>query len=201
KVKCDGVEYEAGRILVAAGGWTAGLLKLPENVLIPQRVPVHWFDVGNNPVYSLGNFPVNFWQIPVGEDEALTYREFYSLPTTSRKPLVKAAFHNGLAPCDPKFLDSNVSQVEVDAIKTVLSQYIQGLSDQHVESEVCLYTMTTDGDFYLGKIPATKNIYGVALAGHGFKFAPVLGELLADLLTDTEPDFVLDTFSPRRFMS
>lgn len=199
-VMAAGTVYEAGRLLVAAGSWTAELLGLPEGVLTPQRVPVHWFNVGNNPLYSLGKYPVNFWQIPVEEDRTLAYRELYSLPTTSQKPLVKAAFHNGLARCDPNFLDRKVSQAEISVMKTVMSRYFHGLVDQHVEAEVCLYTMTSDGDFYLGKIPATYNIYGVALAGHGFKFAPVLGEMLADLLTDTELHFNIEKFSPSRFM-
>lgn len=201
-VRCGGDEFEAGRLLVAAGGWTADLLGLPADVLIPQRVPVHWFEVGNDPVYALGNFPVNFWQLPVadGQDQTLAYREFYSLPTTSRVPLVKAAFHNGLSRCDPRFLDRKVSQPEVMAMKNVLARFIQDLPHRHVDSEVCLYTMTEDGDFYLGKTPAAQKIFGVALAGHGFKFAPVLGRVLADLLTDTEPVFAIENFSPSRLM-
>jgi glycine/D-amino acid oxidase-like deaminating enzyme len=59
--------------------------------------------------------------------------------------------------------------------------------------------MTPDKDFYFGKLPGSQKVFGVALAGHGFKFAPVLGVLLADLLTDmpTENDIAL--FSPDRF--
>ena len=203
-VRCGGDSgevYEAGRLLVAAGSWTGDLLGLPAEVLIPRRVPVHWFDVGDNHSYSLGKFPVNFWQVPAEDNQALTYREFYSLPTTSHTPLVKAAFHNGLSRCEPKSLDRKITQAEVQEIKTTLSRFIPNLADQHVRSDVCLYTMTSDGEFYLGKIPGSNNCFGVALAGHGFKFAPVLGEMLADLLTDTEPDFAIENFSPNRFVS
>jgi len=42
-------------------------------------------------------------------------------------------------------------------------------------------------------------VYAVALAGHGFKFAPVLGEILADLMTDQSPDVDIKMFSPDRF--
>lgn len=203
-VRCGGDNgelYEAGRLLVAAGGWTGELLGLPADVLTPKRVPVHWFDVGGNSSYSLGKFPVNFWQVPAEENRTSHYREFYSLPTTSQAPLVKAAFHNGLSRCEPKYLDRKVTQAEVHEMKTVLSHFIPNLADQHISSEVCLYTMTSDNDFFLGKIPGPNNYFGAALAGHGFKFAPVLGEMLADLLTDTEPDFAIENFSPSRFMS
>jgi len=59
--------------------------------------------------------------------------------------------------------------------------------------------MTPDGHFYLGKRPGTNNVFGVALAGHGFKFAPVLGEILADLMMGMTPAFDIDLFSPNRF--
>jgi glycine/D-amino acid oxidase-like deaminating enzyme len=59
--------------------------------------------------------------------------------------------------------------------------------------------MTPDGHFYLGRRPGSEHVYGVALAGHGFKFAPVLGEILADLLTDVSPQFDTAMFSPDRF--
>jgi glycine/D-amino acid oxidase-like deaminating enzyme len=42
-------------------------------------------------------------------------------------------------------------------------------------------------------------VFGVALAGHGFKFAPVLGELLANLLLDLPSSIDTGMFSPDRF--
>jgi glycine/D-amino acid oxidase-like deaminating enzyme len=68
-----------------------------------------------------------------------------------------------------------------------------------MSSEVCLYTLTPDGHFYIGGRPGSDRVFGVALAGHGFKFAPALGEILADLLTETPPRFDMELFSPQRF--
>ncbi|MDJ0623877.1 MAG: N-methyl-L-tryptophan oxidase [Desulfocapsaceae bacterium] len=200
-VYCNGESYVASRLLVAAGGWTAKLLDLPDSIIVPQRVPVHWFGVGNDQSYSLGKFPVNFWQIPVENDKGnhLKYRELYSLPTMAGGQKVKVAFHNGLESCNPDQLDRNVSENEVLEIKNMLSHYLPNLQHRPVSSEVCMYTMTADGDFYLGKKPGSRNIFAATLAGHGFKFAPVLGEILADLLTETNPEFDLQLFSPTRF--
>jgi sarcosine oxidase len=109
------------------------------------------------------------------------------------------AFHNGLEPCDPDVLRRDVLTGEDDAIRDVLGYFCPELQHHPIRSEVCLYIMTPDTHFYLGKRPGSKNVFGVALAGHGFKFAPVLGEILADLLTDTPPRFDLTLFSPARF--
>jgi sarcosine oxidase len=59
--------------------------------------------------------------------------------------------------------------------------------------------MTPDGHFYLGRKPGSNRIFGVALAGHGFKFAPVRGEILADLMIDRQPAIDIKLFSPNRF--
>jgi sarcosine oxidase len=192
--------YEAGRVLVSAGAWTGKLLGLAEPLLRPHRVVVHWLEEPDAR-FHLGRLPVSFWQIPVGNDAQTNdpYREFYILPTIPPDSRLKVAFHNGLEPCDPDVLRRDVLTGEDDAIRDVLGYFCPELQHHPIRSEVCLYIMTPDTHFYLGKRPGSKNVFGVALAGHGFKFAPVLGEILADLLTDTPPRFDLTLFSPARF--
>ena len=101
--------------------------------------------------------------------------------------------------CDPVTLIREVSTDELESIKVVISQFFPGLHRCSITSEVCMYTMTPDGHFYLGKRPGSNLVFGVALAGHGFKFAPVLGEILADLMVDRRPAIDIKLFSPNRF--
>lgn len=197
----DNTTYEAGRLLISAGAWTKQLLNLPEGQLTPKRVPVHWLTAPQARHFRLGEFPVNFWQVPraMYDRESSDYQEFYTLPALDSGGWVKAAFHNGLTPCAPEALHREVSASEIMAIRSVLRQFIPELAQYQMRSEVCLYNTTTDGHFYLGKCPGSCHVFGVGLAGHGFKFAPVLGEILADLLADTTPAFDLALFSPERF--
>jgi len=127
--------------------------------------------------------------------------EFYSLPVTAAGGRIKVAFHNGLDSCDPETLLREVKLAEVERVRDTLSQFLPGLRECAIISEVCLYTMTHDGHFYLGRRPGSSNVFGAAFAGHGFKFAPVLGEILADMLIDSSPAFDLSLFSPERFNS
>jgi sarcosine oxidase len=193
--------YETGRLLISAGAWTNELLGLPDRQLMPKRVVVHWLEVSNDRQLRLGRFPVNFWQVPKENSPGApqTYREFYALPVLETPPRMKVAFHNGLVDCDPATLNRAVLAHEVETIKGVISQFLPGLQDCPITSEVCLYTLTPDGHFYLGKRPGSEYVFGVALAGHGFKFAPVLGEILADLLADIPPAVDIELFSPTRF--
>jgi sarcosine oxidase len=203
RVWTTGASYEAGRLLVATGAWAPRLLDLPANVLSPKRVPVHWVTPPAGDAFLLGRFPVNFWQVPAEDvpGRAQGRVEFYSLPVAGSETRVKAAFHNGLADCNPDTVVRTVSQEEVQAIRTVLSRWLPALEHRPIASEVCLYTLTPDGHFYLGKRPGTENVFAVALSGHGFKFAPVLGEILADVVTGVAPSVETDLFAPDRFHS
>jgi sarcosine oxidase len=193
--------YEADRLLVATGAWTNRLLALPEGTLTPKRVPVHWVEAPKDGSYHIGNYPVNFWQIPIEEkmSTSQTYREFYTLPVLDKGTKIKAAFHNGLVDCDPDTLVRQVLPDEIHMVREIIAELLPGLQQSPITSEVCLYSMTPDGHFYLGRRPGSCRVFGVALAGHGFKFAPVLGEILADLMVDITPAFDIDLFSPNRF--
>jgi len=61
---------------------------------------------------------------------------------------------------------------------------------------VCIYTLTPDRHFIIDIHPDYPNVVLAAgFSGHGFKFGPLIGELLADLLLNNEPEFPLDRFS------
>ena len=64
-------------------------------------------------------------------------------------------------------------------------------------SSVCLYTNTPDENFILGERSGV--IVGSPCSGHGFKFAPAVGEILADLATSGSTRHPIDLFRPDRF--
>lgn len=205
----DGIEvhttrggYTAGRLLIAAGAGSRRLLGRSADLLAPKRVPVHWIDVPNTAAYGLGKLPVNFWQVPLGgtDNAAVSYREFYVLPVIEVGGRVKAAFHNGLADCEPEKPAPAVTGEEEAQIRSMLERFLPPLSDRPITSETCMYTLTPDDHFLLGALPENDNVFGVALAGHGFKFAPILGQILADLIQGIAPAIDVDFFSPRRFL-
>jgi sarcosine oxidase len=71
-----------------------------------------------------------------------------------------------------------------------------------VDAVTCLYTNTPDRHFVLGAHPGEPRLLiGSACSGHGFKFATVLGEVLADLATNGVSRFDLSPFRPTRFMA
>ena len=194
--------YTAGRVLIAAGARAGQLLGDAGAVLMPKRVSVHWITPPDTSSYQLGQFPVNFWQVPINgtADANAHYREFYALPAIKPGGRIKAAFHNHLADCDPENPPSGVSTAAVASIRRMLARFLPPLPDQSMTSDTCMYTLTPDDHFLLGPLSENENVFAVALAGHGFKFAPMLGEILADLMGGLSPAIDLDFFSPSRFV-
>jgi sarcosine oxidase len=193
--------YEAGRLLLAAGARNKKLAGQFGAQLLPKRVPVQWIDPPAATNFNLGAFPVNFWQLPAFEvTDTCKYSEFYSIPITRSGGRVKVAAHNGLEDCDPDRLDEDVSTQEVQGIMKFIKDYIPTLKPSDSFSNICMYTLTPDGEFSLGALPDHDNVFIAGLAGHGFKFAPVLGEILADMLEGNAPAYDVTLFSPSRFI-
>jgi sarcosine oxidase len=89
----------------------------------------------------------------------------------------------------------------VRAMRAVLAERIPLLAGRCVRSTVCMYTMTPDEHFVIGALPATDGRVAVAagFSGHGFKFTPLVGEVLADLAIDGATTVPIDLFAPTRF--
>jgi len=192
--------YEAERLLLAAGAWNKKLAGQFGAQLLPKRIPVQWIDPPAAVNFKLGAFPVNFWQLPAFDSTATgQYNEFYSIPVTRSGGRVKVAGHNCLEDCDPDRLDEEVSTQELKGIMKFIKGCIPTLKNSESFSNICLYTLTPDGEFSLGALPDHDNVFIAALAGHGFKFAPVLGEILADMLAGNAPAYDVSMFSPSRF--
>jgi len=68
-------------------------------------------------------------------------------------------------------------------------------------ARVCLYTNTPDEQFVIDRHPAARGVaFASACSGHGYKFAPVIGEILADLAVDGSSSWAIDRFSAARLI-
>jgi glycine/D-amino acid oxidase-like deaminating enzyme len=69
-----------------------------------------------------------------------------------------------------------------------------------IHAEVCLYTNTPDETFIIDRHPVAAGVaFASACSGHGFKFAPVIGEILADLVLDGSTSWAIEPFRADRF--
>jgi len=191
--------YQCRRLLLAGGARNQAMCKGTIS-LFPKRIPVHWISAPDPELFQIGVYPVNFWQVPGSEQaDGSVYHEFYSLPTINAEGRIKAAPHNNLADGDPENALETVSAMEGKRLKHFFNSHIPALDLDDARVDKCFYSMTADGDFIIDWLPHHDRVAIVALAGHGFKFAPVLGLMLADLLQDHRSEFDLNMFSLSRF--
>lgn len=191
-VRSPGGEARASRLLLTAGPWTADLvpdLHLPLEV---ERMVQYWFEpAGRDEELEPGRCPVYAWEDPPAPF-------WYGFPT--REGAVKVGFHYGGERCHPDRVRREVAPSEVEAMRDVLRRYMPAAAGRLRRASTCLYTNTPDHHFLVDFHPDHPGVLiASACSGHGFKFATVLGEILADLLTDGEAAFDLAPFRLGRF--
>lgn len=195
RVTSGGETFEAGQLVVTAGAWTGTLLPDLAPHLQPSREVMHWFEpTGGTEPYDPSRFPIFFWEVPGGE-------QFYGFPAMDGPHGgVKVAIHHDGDPVDPQTVDRSVQAADIERVRRCIAQRIPTLNGRWMDGAVCLYTNTPDHHFFLGTHPEMPRVHVAAgLSGHGFKFASVIGEILADLAVEGGSRFELDPFRLDRF--
>ncbi|HKE89654.1 MAG TPA: N-methyl-L-tryptophan oxidase [Gemmatimonadales bacterium] len=167
--------YEAQRLLLAAGAWMPQLLGAAGRGLTVERQVQHWFEPVSPAAATL---PVFIRQT----EEAVCY----GLPPAARADgAIKIAVHHDGDPTTADTVRREVSPEEVAATRLLLERYVPALAGPHRGSVVCLYTNSTDGQFVIDRHPDHPSVVLASpCSGFGFKFASVVGEILAGLLLD-----------------
>jgi sarcosine oxidase len=94
-----------------------------------------------------------------------------------------------------------VAEADLRDVQAFVAQALPALAGPVVSQAVCLYTNTPDEHFVLDRHPECPAVLLASpCSGHGFKFSPVIGEILADLAMDRAPAFDLSPFVLRRFV-
>ena len=191
-VATDRDTYSADRLVIAGGAWNGALMRDLGLPLEVRRKPVFWFEPRDPSLYAPDRFPV--FVVDLGVDE------FYGLPVHG-DPGLKCGIHSGGNVVNPDAIDREVRDDDLlPAYRAFLAERFNGLSATVLDSTVCMYTMTPDEHFLIDRYPGKERvIYAAGFSGHGFKFAPVVGEYLATLATDDHAE-LLPWFAYERFL-
>jgi len=191
------IETRRGRetgahLILATGAWMKPILNEVGVQAWVERVVQHWFKpVKDETGLTAADMPIYLWE---GADGVI----LYGFPLLDG--VLKCAVHHRGADVTALDVVRDVSRSEVDEVRGRLAKLIPRAAGAHVRSAVCLYTNTPDGDFLIGRHPRQpKVLVASACNGIGFKFAPAVGEILADLAAGKSPRFDLAPFSFARF--
>jgi len=184
---------QAGALVLAGGPWASSLLGNIEGVRLALRKKhMYWYSNDNPTYFESSGFPVFACELS-SKDNNRVYYGFPQIDSTG----VKLAEHTGgvlvnnpentrenahESTHENKYATADPEATETDLFRRTYLPHITGKISRH---ESCLYTVSHDENFYLDTHPEFDNVaYAAGLSGHGFKFSPVLGEVLADLVID-----------------
>jgi sarcosine oxidase len=190
----DGTRILARSLVLALGPWfqeTLGSLGIPIRV---QRNVQAWFSPATK-AYESGRFPA-FLLNRAGLPAPL-----YGFPNFGDG--IKAAFHGlgDLTTAGQVNREIDIAR-DVEPIVEAMELWMPGSTQTFREAKPCLYALTSDGHFVIDRHPAHANVILCGgFSGHGFKFAPVVGEIGADLALDGTSRHQIDFLSLRRFGS
>lgn len=190
----SGARWSAPRLMITAGSWARGLLAglgldLP---LTPTQEQVVYFPPADDLDHRLGAMPIFI-------DHHTPDHPFYGLPQIE-VPGVKVGWHRTGPAVDPDARPP-ASEALFAELQRLIRQRLPHLRLTPLKQVTCLYTNTPDEHFILDRHPDLPNvIIGAGFSGHGFKFAPAIGHILAALALGEPPPLPLDTFSLRRFI-
>jgi len=183
--------YTAAHLVLVAGAWLDRLvpeLSLPLGV---ERTLLFWFDPVNAATLGADRCPISIW-------EHAPQRYFYTFPLDDQG--LKAARHHDGDVADPETLDRTVTASEAAALQALLGRFVPDAAGPLKAAAACMYTNTPDGDFILDRHPIHERAVIVsACSGHGFKFAPAIGEIVSDLLVERWTRFDVGRFALSRF--
>lgn len=186
QVRTDQSEYEAGRLILAAGSWLPYLWPQCPVPLRVERQTMFWLSPRKKLLFEAGTCPVHVW-------EHEPNRIFYGFPNLGQG--VKLACHDRGPETHPDFVDREVDGAETAGILKLADLFLPDLGRTVLNQSVCLYTRTPDGHFLIDRHPRHPQVLIASpCSGHGFKFSSVIGEILADLARDRQPPFDLSLF-------
>lgn len=188
----DGKRLSARTLVLSLGPWfqeTMATLGVPLRV---QRNVQAWFSP-SVASYAAGSFPA-FLLDRVGLPAPL-----YGFPDFGDG--LKAAFHGFGQITGADDLDREIDQGrDVAPIAHAMEEWMPGATATFREAKPCMYSLTPDSNFVIDRHPQFSNVIVCGgFSGHGFKFAPVIGEIAADLALNSGSRHRIDFLSLKRF--
>jgi sarcosine oxidase len=180
--------YRVGRAVVAAGPWAGKLLPVLDELgatLTVTRQVIGWVWPQRPELFALERHPVWAIEGEPGGPGGL----YYGIPllgNRSPRPGMKLGHHWHDRAVDPDDLDRRPRPGDEDDFLPALRRLAPAACGPLLSQAVCLYTVSPDSHFVVDLLPGTAGrvAFAAGLSGHGFKFAPVLGEALADLVLE-----------------
>jgi sarcosine oxidase len=173
-VRTERGEYHSDQLIFCGGAWTSGLVRDLGVKLVVTRQVWGWVWPREPGAFALGKFPV--WAI-----DHLDGTLHYGFPLLTDVPGFKIGHHGPGRETDPDRVVRDPEPGDEETFRPVLREMIPGADGPVLSMKVCMYTNSPDHHFIVDRHPRHERVtLACGFSGHGFKFASVMGEILAD---------------------
>jgi sarcosine oxidase len=184
--------YEADRLVLSAGAWMGKLLPGLDQLFAPERQVLAWFQPLVLDRFTPANFPV--FNLTVDEGR------YYGFPVHCIPGFKVGRYHHREEAIDPAGWNDEPDDVDEAILREFTAKYFPAAAGPVMTLKSCIFTNTPDEHFIVDRLAADgRVIVASPCSGHGFKFCPVIGEILADLATDGQTRHDITVFRLDRF--
>lgn len=192
-VRTGSESFKAGKLLISVGAWMKSLVTDVNLPLAVERQVLFWFE----PRSRRELFEPQ--RCPIFICEHAPRRFFYGFPDLGDG--VKIGIHHEGVITSAELVDREVKNYEAEAGRSLLRSLLPAAAGNLRSAVVCIYTNTPDEHFVLDYHPVYQQVLIASpCSGHGFKFSPVVGELVATFFCEGAPRFDLSLFRLARFI-
>jgi sarcosine oxidase len=193
--------YRCNKLIITAGAWAGKMIPSLSKKLRITRQFIAWLKPKNWSDFALDRFPC--WLL-ADDKRPGCYYGFPILPEDKfGEPTgLKIAHHYPATEADPDNVNRQVKAEDEEDLKYIFEKYFNG-DFEILSYKICLYANSPDEDFIIDKLPGyeDKIIIACGFSGHGFKFVPVIGEILADLAINNKTSLPVGFLNAERIFA
>jgi sarcosine oxidase len=184
--------YEARRVVLSAGAWLGDLVPTLRLKAVPERQVIGWFAPRTPQHFAPDRFPVG--------NLASEHGHYYVLPQWGLPGVKIGRYHHLCESGHADTLSRDTGPRDTFALRRGLRAFFPDADGPVLSLRACMFTNTPDEHFIIDSLPGVPEVIVASpCSGHGFKFASVIGEILADLAEGRSPAFDLSLFKLDRF--
>ena len=193
RVETDRNDYDARKLVIAAGAWSGQVAEILGEVAVPERQVLGWFQPSRPELFRPDRFPVFSAEFEEGR--------FYGYPSYSVPGFKVGKYHHlGQGVDDPDTMDREARAQDEMVLRGFTRRYMPLAAGPTLALKTCMFTNSPDEHFILDRHPDYPQVCVAAgFSGHGFKFASVVGEIMADLAEEGDTAHDLSLFRLDRF--
>jgi sarcosine oxidase len=192
RVETERGVYEADQLIISAGAWMGKLVDGLAPLVQPERQVLGWFQPLKPELFGPARLPVVNLEAEDGR--------YYSFPVYGIPGFKFGKYHHRDEQIDPDMWDRNPNPADEEVLREGIRSYFPDADGPVLTMSSCIFTNTPDEHFVVDRLePGSPVVVASPCSGHGYKFAAVIGEILADLAVQDNTTHDISLFRLDRF--